>query len=111
MACPPSDGTVAANILYKALPMPPEVVGVITFAAKLVINVTRLLKPSRPGPNVYAMSCHHAFLETKTAPYPDPDLTAAVLPGPALPPIVVAQVAASRAPRGPTDRTGFDGGG
>lgn len=36
--------------------MPPETVAVITFALELVINVTQLLKPPRPRPNVSATS-------------------------------------------------------
>ena len=37
--------------------MPSEMFGVITFAAKMVINVTWLLKPLRRRPNARHLDC------------------------------------------------------
>jgi hypothetical protein len=45
--------------------MPPDMFGVITFAAKMVINVTRLLKPSRRRPNARRVFHITSLLETQ----------------------------------------------
>jgi hypothetical protein len=62
--------------------MPPEVFGVITFAPKLVINVTPILYCHQQGLTFAPTSSRNQ------APHPDEDLTAAVLTVGALLPIV-----------------------